>query len=256
MSLLLSVILLAGTLAAGVNPMATPDSSGNFYSVISHNTMITLFSAVSIFVVVAIGVALFRFWRDLRGKNAGAPTWIALARAARDALTLRHLHSNGIDCTATEDSRPPWRRWFHHCTFYGFMLCLASTSVAAIYHNVFGWHAPYEYLSAPVLLGTAGGIGLLVGPIGLLFMKWRRDPALSDPAQAGLDVAFIALLFLTSLSGLLLMIFREGRLMGPLLMGHLGIVLALFLTMPYRKVRSRPVSRHRTAELRARRRIE
>ena len=48
-------------------------------------------------------------------------------------------------------------------------------------------------------------------------------------------MAFILLLFLTSLSGLLLLVFRESRTMGPLLIGHLGIVLALFLTMPYGK---------------------
>ena len=34
------------------------------------------------------------------------------------------------------------RRRMHHFTFYGFMLCFAATSVATIYHYVFGWHAP------------------------------------------------------------------------------------------------------------------
>ena len=235
LSLLLGAILLAGTLAAGGNPIATPEVNGDFYSVISHNTMIALFTAVSIFVGLAIAIALFKYWGDLRGQSTRALTRSTLIRAARDVLSLRHLHANGIDCTASEESRPPWRRWFHHCTFYGFVLCFASTSVAALYHNVFGWPAPYDYLSLPVLLGTTGGIGLLVGPAGLLLMKKRRDPALSDPAQDGLDVAFIALLFLTSLSGLRLMMLRARILMGPLLIGHLGIVLALFLTMPYGK---------------------
>ena len=54
-------------------------------------------------------------------------------------LTLRHLHTTGVDCTTDEEARTPWRRWFHHCTFYGFLLCFASTSVAAVYHTVFGW---------------------------------------------------------------------------------------------------------------------
>jgi citrate/tricarballylate utilization protein len=235
LSLLLSGVLLAGTLAAGVNPMRRPERDGDFYTVISHQTMIALFTAVSAFVVVAIGIGLWRFWQDLRTGRSKIPTGGALLRACRDVASLRHLHASGIDCTAAEERRPPWRRWFHHCTFYGFMLCFASTSVAALYHNVFGWHAPYGYSSVPVVLGTLGGTGLLIGPVGLLLMKARRDPELGDPAQAGLDVAFIALLFLTSLSGLLLMVLREGRLMGPLLIGHLGVVLSLFLTMPYGK---------------------
>ena len=128
-----------------------------------------------------------------------------------------------------------WRRWFHHCTFYGFLLCFASTTVAAIYHMVFAWHAPYAYTSAPVVLGTLGGAGLLVGPAGLFVLRRRRDPALADPAQEGLDESFIALLFLTSLTGLLLLVLRDRALMASLLIVHLGIVLALFLTLPYGK---------------------
>ena len=122
----------------------------------------------------------------------------AARRALRDALTLGHLHPAGVDCASAEESRGPWRRWFHHCTFYGFMPCFAFTSVAAIYDGVFGWSAPYGYTSLPVLIGTVGGLGLLVGPAGLLALGRRRDPALGDAAQNGLDESFIALLFVTT----------------------------------------------------------
>jgi citrate/tricarballylate utilization protein len=150
-------------------------------------------------------------------------------------LTLRHLHAAGDDCTSAEEVRTGRRRWSHHATFYGFALCFASTSVAAVYHLVFGWHAPYGYTSLPVVLGTAGGVGLVVGPIGLLLEKRRRDPALSDPAQGGLDRGLIALLLLTSVSGLALLALRDTAAMGVLLIAHLGTVLALFLTLPYGK---------------------
>ena len=150
-------------------------------------------------------------------------------------LTLRHLHGSGADCTSAEEQRAPLRRWFHHCTFYGFLLCFASTSVAALYHTVFGWLAPYPYGSLPVLLGMAGGAGLLVGPAGLLMVRGRRDPALGDPGQRGLDESFIALLFLTSLTGFLLLALRERAVMSAVLIVHLGVVLALFVTLPYGK---------------------
>ena len=45
LSLVLSAILLAGTLMAGVNPMAAPEVRGDFYTVISHETMMVLFSS-------------------------------------------------------------------------------------------------------------------------------------------------------------------------------------------------------------------
>jgi len=43
------------------------------------------------------------------------------------------------------------------------------------------------------------------------------------------------MLFLTSLSGLALLVFRSGPAMGLLLAVHLGFVFAFFITMPYGK---------------------
>ena len=187
----------------------------------------------------ALGIGCARFskkgsggvFRDGRAKTPPDPFFEAI----RDALTLRHLHGNGIDCTHAEEARTPWRRWFHHFTFYGFALCFASTTVAALYHVVFGWRAPYAMTSLPVVLGTAGGLGLLIGPSGLLACRRRRDAARDAPGESQLGATFITLLFLTSLSGLLLLALRDGPAMGALLVVHLGLVLALFLTLPYGK---------------------
>jgi len=85
------------------------------------------------------------------------------------------------------------------------------------------------------VLGTLGGLGLVIGPIGLLVAKTTRDPALRDDARMGMDVAFIVMLWLTGATGLLLLILRATAAMGPLLALHLGVVFALFLTMPYGK---------------------
>ncbi len=212
-----------------------PVGPGDFYGVLPHDVMVALFGGVFVFVVAAIGIGVVRFWRDIRSSEAHSPSAADVARALGDVLTLRHLHGNGADCTSAEEQRAPLRRWFHHCTFYGFLLCCASTSVAAVYHSVFGWLAPYPYGSLPVLLGMAGGAGLLVGPAGLLLVRAQRDPALGDPGQRGLDESFIALLFLTSLTGFLLLALRERAVMSTVLVVHLGVVLALFVTLPYGK---------------------
>ena len=115
------------------------------------------------------------------------------------------------------------------------MLCFASTTVAAIYHVLLGWPAPYGYGSLPVVLGTIGGVGLVIGPVGLWAQRTHRDPMLSDPSQEQLDRSFLALLLLTSVTGLALLVLRHQSLMGLLLIVHLGAVLALFLTLPYGK---------------------
>jgi citrate/tricarballylate utilization protein len=205
--------------------------AGDFYRVVPHHVMVAIFAVVSMAVLTALGIGLWRFQRDatkMKGAGGGLSGVV-------DALTLRHLHGTGIDCTQAEETRTPWRRWFHHCTFYGFALCFASTTVAALYHVVFGWRAPYAMTSLPVLLGTAGGVGLLVGPAGLLACRRVRDPARDAAGQSSLDTSFIALLFLTSLTGLLLLAWRDGPAMGALLVIHLGFVLAVFLTLPYGK---------------------
>jgi citrate/tricarballylate utilization protein len=87
----------------------------------------------------------------------------------------------------------------------------------------------------PVVLGTLGGIGLLIGPAGLLAERCKRDPALVDSARTGMDVAFLAMLFMTGLSGIALLLWRDSFAMGPLLALHLGVVFSLFITMPYGK---------------------
>lgn len=50
-----------------------------------------------------------------------------------------------------------------------------------------------------------------------------------------MDRGFIALLFFTSLTGLALLAWRDTGVMALLLAIHLGVVMALFLTMPYGK---------------------
>jgi citrate/tricarballylate utilization protein len=225
-----SLVLYVATAAANPGAFGQPAPAGDFYSVVPHSVMVALFGGVAIYVLAALGLGMRRFQRDI-----GLTRPLFERRALRDVLTLRHLHTTGVDCTTDEEARSPWRRWFHHCTFYGFMLCFASTSVAAVYHSVFGLIAPHPYTSLPVVLGTVGGVGLVVGPIGLLALRRRRDPALSPERQRGLDESFIALLFVTSLTGLALLVLRNHPVMGALLVVHLGAVLALFVTLPYGK---------------------
>jgi citrate/tricarballylate utilization protein len=236
-ALALAAFLLFTAWYAGPDRLFTAwsDAQGSFYAVLPHGVMAGLFTAVSAFVLLAFIMGFARFWPDMREETVEFLKAPALSGATWDALGLKYLDGGGDGCTYP-DSRPSFsRRTWHHFTFYGFMLCFAATVVATIYHYVFGWKAPYPVYSLPVILGTLGGIGLLVGPTGLLALRLRRDPELADPAQDGMDVGFLALLSLTSATGLALLVLRETSAMGVLLAVHLGVVLALFLTLPYGK---------------------
>ncbi|WP_454743073.1 tricarballylate utilization 4Fe-4S protein TcuB [Cupriavidus necator] len=208
-------------------------AGGNFYAVFPHNTLAAIFGAAFGFAVLALGLGVRRFWRDVSPGKASAP---AAAEAARNVLALTYLDGgHGDGCNEASDRFTLARRRFHHFTFYGFMLCFASTVVATGYHYLLGWHAPYPVMSLPVLLGMAGGAGLLVGPAGLLWLNLRRHPMHGDARQRPMDRGFIALLLLTSATGLALLAVRETAAMPLLLAIHLGVVMALFATLPYGK---------------------
>ncbi|RYF68163.1 MAG: tricarballylate utilization protein TcuB, partial [Comamonadaceae bacterium] len=70
---------------------------------------------------------------------------------------------------------------------------------------------------------------------GLLWLNLRRPALHGDTKQRPMDRAFIALLFLTSATGLALLAWRDTSAMALLLAVHLGVVMALFLTLPYGK---------------------
>ncbi|KWW39446.1 citrate/tricarballylate utilization protein [Cupriavidus metallidurans] len=227
---LLMVLAMRGSLLHA--PLA-----GNFYAIFPHNLLAVMFGVVFVFAIFALGIGVTRFWRQVTpGTRASDDGGAAAGGAAHDALRLKYLGGgHGEGCNNEDDAFTLLRRRFHHFTFYGFMLCFAATTVATLYHYLLDLHAPYALTSLPVLLGTVGGIGLLIGTAGLFWLNVRRDPRTGDPDQKPMDRGFIALLFLTSASGLVLLALRDTGAMATSLAVHLGIVMALFLTLPYGK---------------------
>ena len=208
---------------------------GAFYKLMPHNTMALLFGAAFAYAILAIAMGIRLFWKDIGAPAGTLGEPASLWQAMKDASTLRYLDGGGVGCMNDSEKPTDRRRLYHHMTFYGFLLCFASTSTATLYHYLLGMEAPYPVYDLPVVLGTIGGIGLIIGPAGLLKAKWTRDPVLKDESRTGMDVAFLAMLFLTSLTGLLLMVLRSTPAMGLLLALHLGVVFSLFITMPYGK---------------------
>ncbi|HSX92054.1 MAG TPA: tricarballylate utilization 4Fe-4S protein TcuB [Hydrogenophaga sp.] len=241
--LVLSVALALGLalfllLAAATQGALWADAPrGDFYRVFPHKLLVSIFLPVFAFVVLALGMGVRRFWRDIKPVTGGVDVQTpAAAEATHDVLRLKYLDGgHGEGCHNEDDAYTLSRRRFHHFTFYGFLLCFAATSVGTLYHYLFGWVAPYDFPSLPKLLGGTGGLMLVLGTAGLWRLNRRRDPSHGDLAQKPMDLGFIALLFLTSLSGLLLWWGRGTPAMTLLLCAHLGAVMALFATLPYGK---------------------
>jgi citrate/tricarballylate utilization protein len=234
----LSVAIFIAGFAAFADPrvlFGAQTGPGAFYRIMPHNTMAALFGVVFGYALLAMAMGVRAFWRDISAPPELLTNPGAIWQAVRDAGSLRYLDGGGAGCSGDEDEPSDPRRLFHHMTFYGFLLCFASTSFATLYHYVLRVEAPYPWYDVPVVLGTLGGLGLVIGPIGLFVAKSTRDTALSDTGSRGMDTAFIAMLFLTGLTGLALLVLRATPAMGTLLALHLGVVFALFLTLPYGK---------------------
>jgi citrate/tricarballylate utilization protein len=208
---------------------------GAFYQVIPYALMVAAFSVLAVFVLAAILSGTVEFLCKTGTTSGKWFEFQSILRAAGDVLQLKYLAGGGQGCNYPGERFSMIRRWFHHLMFYGFMLCLAATTVAAIYDHFLRRPAPYPFWSWPVALGTVGGLFLLAGTGGLLVLKIRMDPAPTTPQTTGMDVAFLLLLFFTSLTGLLLLVLRETPAMGSLLAVHLGAVVGLFISMPYGK---------------------
>jgi citrate/tricarballylate utilization protein len=235
--LTLSLALAAGlALFLGLASSA-PTGAGDFYAIFPHNFLVSLFAPVFLFTVFALAMGVRRFWADITPATSGAPVSSPAAlEATHDVLRLKYLDGgHGEGCNNADDAFSLARKHAHHLTFYGFMLCFAATSVATLYHYAFHLPAPYNLPSLPKLLGVVGGVSLLLGTAGLFILKLQRHPEQGDAAQKPMDLGFIALLFLISLSGLALWLARGHSSMPTWLVIHLGAVMALFATLPYNK---------------------
>ena len=208
---------------------------GDFYAVISHGTMVWVASATFGFGTLALLASLLKYWQAtaLPGKSVTLWHWFT---AMRHVASLRYLDGGHGDGCSTSDDRPSkLRRWFHHLTMWGFVLCFLATCVATIYHYALDLPAPYPFLSLPVQLGTIGGLGLIIGPLGLMWLKHRADENTTATSHQGLDYAFLVSLLMISFTGMLVLALRDTAAMPITLLIHLGFVFTFFIQIPFSK---------------------
>lgn len=229
-TLVVSIALLFWAAAA-----LRPESGNGFYAILSHSTMVAIFAPAFLLPLAAIGVGLRRYWAEVVGARV---TWAHLMDAGRNAASMRNLAGGqGQGCNFEDEDRfSNVRRAMHQLTMWGFLLCFASTSSGTVLHYVLDMQAPYGLFSLPKLLGIPGGILLTVGAVTQAWLKTKADPALGAKEVWGGEMAFVLLLGLTGLTGLMLYAATGMGAVTVLLAVHLGAVLTLFLSMPYSKM--------------------
>jgi len=227
-------MLLGSTLVNRDVLLAQHQLPGAFYQIVSHQFIVATAGSIFLFGIVAMLMGVHRFWSAAAGSSHFS--FAALWGAMKSAATLSNLGGgHGKGCNTVDESFSNQRRVFHQLTMWGFLLCFAATCSATFYEYVLGQLSPFPFFSLPVMLGTTGGLGLLIGPVGLAWVKLNSDPRPINVQQYGMDYGFLALLFLISVTGLLLLVLRETAAMGMLLLIHLGFVYSFFVTLPYGK---------------------
>ena len=232
---LLSAVFFVAV-AAGGDFFGVHTGPGAFYAVVPYLAMMLPALAVSVYAIGVLGAGAFAFARDTRGNAADFVHWPALREAGRDALGLHYLRGGQAGgCYYPSARTSNARLILHMLVFYGFLSALAATIAAFILQDVFGQLPPYPILSVPVVLGSLGGVAMIVGATGLLYLKWRSDRAPGDERTLKLDWLFLLSLDVVSITGMALLIVRDTPLMGFTLVVHLATVLALFVAAPYGK---------------------
>lgn len=229
-------LALAAAIALGFWAVAAlPGGGEGFYAALGHGAMLAIFTPAFLLPLFALGIGLSRFWRE----TGGHPVTLAELRdAAAAAASLGNLSGGrGQGCNYEREERYSGaRRRAHQATMYGFLLCFAATLAATLLHYLFAWPAPYPWWAPPKLLGVPGGVLLVAGTASLARLKTRADRDLGVPRAWGGEMAFVALLGLTGLSGLALYAATGTGAVAALLAIHLGTVFALFLLTPYSKM--------------------
>ncbi len=227
-----AVFIIAVSASMGGEFFESHTGEGAFYEVVPHGVIVGVFVAALGYGLLAMGLSLRRYWNAIGGHR---PTLAELAGAGRSASTLEYLDGGGVGCMNEDEHPNDTRRIYHHFTYYGFALCLASTTLAAVLETGFGSEAPYAWYHPVVILGAVGGLGLIVGPLGLLAAKRSRDDDLTDLGSRPMEWAFLAMLILLSVTGFGVLVLRATAAMPLLLAVHLGVVFAFFVTIPYGK---------------------
>lgn len=208
---------------------------GSIYQIFPYRAIVIPALALFLLTIAVWVLGSIRFWAASAMDISRSLNRNSFVQVLRDAFLLRNLEGGGPGCTYPVDKPSMARRLYHSLVSWGFGLAFISTCIAAVYQEVVGRMPPYPLTSSPVIFGSVGGIAMVIGSSGLLWLKLKSDPGPIMEAASILDYVFLGTIGLSSLSGMLVLALRNTRGLGTALTIHLGFVAAMFVTAPYGK---------------------
>lgn len=214
---------------------ADPEA-GSFYRIIPFEVMVgaAAMAALGALALWVRGSILFARDAGIGLRSLADPR--ELVAVAREAVTLRWMKGGGDGCYYPQPQRTSEsRRLLHAMVVVGFIAANVSTSLAALSQHMLGLEPPLPVDSPPVLFGILGGILMVAGTTGLIYLKGRSATGLIAKEMLRMDWAFLIVFDLVSITGFLTLFFRETPLMSAMLLLHLAALAALVVTVPYGK---------------------
>lgn len=208
---------------------------GSFYAIFPYEELMLAGMTIGAYILSSFIFGALRFSTHIHGSIKGLLKIKALWLAALEALKHTWLKGGGAGCNYPGSKGSYSFLTLHVMVIYGFISALVSTTLAWVYQDFLSLSPPYTLLSLPVLFGTAGGVSMTIGTILLMDLKKKSEKPPSYEGMRNVDSAFLIILNLVSLSGLLLLILRDTSIMGFIFVIHMGLVLSLFITAPYGK---------------------
>lgn len=233
----ISTLLVGGLAVAHAGWSGLVASTGQAagpYRLIPYGLLLALMLAATVYAVVVMVAAGGSYWREVGTVPGSRPK--AVLQAAWHAATLRYMRGGGEECYYPDDEQPAsGRRHLHGLVAWGFGLCVLSTIAAGISQDIFGSQPPYPLLSVPVLAGTLGGIGLVIGCAGLLVLKTRSSEVTSFAAMTVKDYGLLVALTYLGVTGIAVLVLRDTAAYGIVLLIHLSAVVEALAMAPYSK---------------------
>lgn len=231
------MVVLTGLVRGATALLPARGVAASPYAVVPHSVILGIGLGCGLVCLALMAVTGMRYWRATSSTDEESlATLRAVARAARQAATLDYLGGGGEGCPYPSTRPSSLRRVFHSALAYGFLACLVATVWAAVLQDGLGDQPPYDLASGPVLFGVVGGLGLLAGGAGLVALKVRSTPEVTDLETALRDYLLLALLVLLGASGLVTLALRSTPGFGPALLLHLDLVGTGMLLAPYSKL--------------------
>jgi quinone-modifying oxidoreductase subunit QmoC len=197
-------------------------------------------------VVLALFIQGSRFWKMLGEKQKKTGTLLGSLFGVFASIAF---HTKFSSC----DHGVPKRRWGHFLVMWGFVGAAVTSGWAVVYLYgetvFFSWFfklLPFETPGYPVeithwvkLLGNISAVALVLGGL-LLWINRRNTGEKLVGATAPFDRFFLWVVLAVIGTGVFTEIFRFVPGISPVIgfgiyIIHLGVVLCLFLTLPYSK---------------------